>query len=58
MWWEIIPSFAIISGIGLLPSLMIRNMHKAAYDTVSNEIAYDTTSSEESMQRQLKFSEM
>jgi len=33
MWWEIIPSFAIITGVMTIPSLFHRTFNRALYGT-------------------------
>jgi len=37
MWWEILPSFAIITGIACLPTLGGRALNRAVHDGIPNK---------------------
>merc|ERR1712059_120794 len=42
MWWEIIPSFAIVTGLLGIPSLAGRAFNRAIHDGLPNRRAYTT----------------
>lgn len=35
MWYNIIPSFAIVTGVLAVPAVFIAGLHKLVYDNVS-----------------------
>ena len=39
MWWEIVPSFALITGIACIPTLAGRAWNRAIHDGLPNRLA-------------------
>ena len=44
MWWEIIPSFALITGIACIPTLAGRAWNRAIHDGLPNRLFYHESS--------------
>ena len=38
MWWEIVPSFALITGIAMIPTLAGRAWNRAIHDGLPNRL--------------------